>query len=216
MSHRLPLRTIPGLALVAALAFGGCRGEGDANDETDTMPASTSDTSPGSDTTPGSGTAPGGAMATMSDANIVAKLAAMDSAEIELGRLGTEKAQNPDVKAYAQMMVDHHTQMKNEGATLARQENITAVLPPDDSTPREMVAARDRLMATDAAAFDRVFMEQMVADHQKAVATITSMAGMAQSPGLRAHLEKALPRVQAHLDHAMRLQQSVAGTAAAR
>jgi putative membrane protein len=218
MSPTLALRAMLGLAVIASLSLASCRGEGDANNETDTMPASTNDTTGSAgaaDTTSGTGMAPGSTMATMSDANIVAKLAAMDSAEIELGRLGTEKAQNPEVKAYAQMMVDHHSQMKSEGAAMAQKESITPVLPPDDTTPQEMVAARDRLSALDAGAFDRAYMDQMVADHQKAVANINAFMGMAQSAGLKEHLQKGLPRVQAHLDHAMKLQQTATGTAAA-
>jgi putative membrane protein len=203
------------LGLCASVSLAACRGEGDADTDTDTMPATTNDTNVGmpdaADTTGAAGTAP--ANAAMSDANIVARLAMMDSAEIELGKLAGDKAQNADVKAYARMMVEHHTAMKNEGAAMAQKEGITPVMQPDDPTPQEMAAARDRLMSADAASFDRTYVDQMVADHQKAVSTLTSLMTQAQSAGLRAHMEKGLPIVQGHLDQAMQLQTKVAGTA---
>lgn len=207
-------RTLAALALVASLGLGGCQGEGDAETNTDTMPHDTNDTSLGAETTTGTDTMPGGpAPAGMSDANLVARLAAMDSAEIELGRLALEKATSADVKVYAQMMIDHHTAMKNEGAAMAQKEGITPVLQPDDPAPRDLATARDRLMATTSDAFDRAYIDQMIVDHQKAVATITSNMGTVQSPGLKAHMGNGLPKIQAHLEQAMQLQAKVGATA---
>jgi putative membrane protein len=211
------LRSTLALALCATIGLAACQGEGDADNETDTMPATTGDTSAGpagaADTTSAPGTMPPNTTATMTDANIAAKLAMMDSAEIELGRLGVEKAKNADVKAYAQMMVDHHTAMKSEGAAAAQKDGVTPSLPPDDMTAQDLTTARDRLMATDAASFDRAYMDQMVADHQKAISTLQTLMPQAQGAALKEHMAKGLPKVQEHLDRAMQLQQKVSVTA---
>ena len=45
-------------------------------------------------------------------------------AEVQLGKLATERAANPDVKAFGQMMVKDHTQAGNELKPIAAQLNI--------------------------------------------------------------------------------------------
>jgi putative membrane protein len=216
MERSLASRSLVAIAIVATISLSACRGDRDAGADNDSIPASTNDTTYGTPDAADTATTPpaGSATATTSDANIVAKLSAMDSAEIELGRLATSKAQDAGVKAFAQMMVDDHTAMRNDGAAMAQSEGITPVLPADHTTPHDLATALDRLRSTDATSFDRAYIDQMVADHQKAVSTINGMISQAQNAALRAHLQKGLPRVQAHLDKVMQLQQKVSTTAA--
>jgi putative membrane protein len=222
MSRSFPMRLLFTLALGSSMLVAGCQGEGDDNDTTDTMPASVDDSAAGSqnptqgsaDTTWGTGTAPDRVMATRTDPNIAAALMMMDSSEVALGRIAVGRARNEQVKGFAQMMIDHHTQMMNEGTRAAQQDSITPMMQPDDLLDQEMVTARDRLTTADAASFDRVYMDLMVAEHRKAVARISQMVGVVKSPALRGHMERALPRVQAHLDHAQKIVRELGGTAA--
>ena len=196
------------IALCAMLALAAC-GDG-GNTETGDGEASTP--SIANDTASVMTDTAATSAATMSDENVAARLAATDSAEIMLGRLALEKAKNADVKAYAQMMVDHHTTMKNEGAAAAQSDGIVPVPAPDDQTPMEMQAAHDRLSALDADAFDRAYIDQMVADHQKAVSFVQANMGTVKGTALRAHMEKGLPMIQSHLDRAIELQSKVGAT----
>jgi len=54
------------------------------------------------------------------DQDFLKKAVIANLAEIELGRLATQKAQNPEVKQFAQMMVDGHTKALDELKQLAQ------------------------------------------------------------------------------------------------
>src|SRR5687768_14172548 len=86
-------------------------------------------------------------------------------AEVELGRLASEKATSADVKRFAQRMVDDHSKANEELKTLAQTKNITL---PNQVEPKHK-AEHERLAKLTGSAFDRAYMQAMVRDHRKAV-----------------------------------------------
>ena len=54
-------------------------------------------------------------------------------AEVELGKLATQKGQSDKVKQFGQRMVDDHTNANNQLKSLAQKDNITL---PTDTTPK--------------------------------------------------------------------------------
>ena len=95
------------------------------------------------------------------DKDFVKDLAAGGTAEVELSRLATDKAVNPDVKKFAQSMVDDHTKANDELSSLASQNNIPAPAQLDDKH-RDL---RDKLAKLSGADFDREYINAMVDDH---------------------------------------------------
>src|SRR5262249_4074873 len=63
-------------------------------------------------------------------------------AEVELGKLASEKANNPEVKSFAQRMVTDHSKANDELKALAQKQGIT--LPTEMDAKHK--ALRDRLM----------------------------------------------------------------------
>src|SRR5207237_4815505 len=59
------------------------------------------------------------------DAAAMKQLAQANLNEIEAGKAAASKAQSPDVKQFAQKMVDDHTQMLNDLKALARQKSVS-------------------------------------------------------------------------------------------
>jgi putative membrane protein len=116
------------------------------------------------------------------------------TAEVELARLAVEKATRPEVKSYAQMLVDDHTRANDELKGLAAQKNVT--LPAEPKA--EQKATRDRLSKLSGAAFDHAYVNAMVTDHQKAVALFSRESKSGADPDAKAWAAKTLPTLEEH------------------
>ena len=95
------------------------------------------------------------------DKDFVKDIATASIAEVELGRMALDRAVNPDVKKFAQMMVDDHTKANNELTSLASQHNI----PVPSATDDKHNDLRDKLAKQSGADFDREYMNAMVDGH---------------------------------------------------
>jgi putative membrane protein len=150
----------------------------------------------------------------MDDNNILAKLSAMDSMEIDLGRLATQKAENPDVRAYAEMLIAEHTQSREECSRLATELNLTPVLAPHDDTPVKHAERIGQLSGLEGPGFDEAYLNVMIEDHRHALDTLPNLAANAKLEPLRMHIEKGLAKVGAHRQQAIDLQSKLRTVAA--
>jgi putative membrane protein len=100
-------------------------------------------------------------------------IARINAAEVQLGQLGVERAQNADVKQFAQMMIKEHTTAGNELKQAVSAHSMTVPSNLDEKHTELL----DRLRGLRGAEFDREFMEAMVDGHEEARALIRSRAG---------------------------------------
>jgi putative membrane protein len=146
--------------VVGALVIGGCSKSKDAN-------ARSSATS--RDNTVAVGT--GGAGANLTDDNgFVRDIAGKNLAEIELSRLAMNKAIDPNIRFYAQRVVDEH------GAAGEKLKSIVSGQPIDwptqlDDKHRKVA---DELATKAGADFDREYVKAMVEGHQDLTAKLES------------------------------------------
>jgi putative membrane protein len=150
--------------------------------------------------------APAQAGANASDQAFVREAAMAGMAEVEHGKLASQKATTPKVKAFGQQMVTDHTKAGDELKSVAKQMTL-----PPSMGPKHQ-ATHDQLMKLSGAEFDRAYMTDMVADHQKAVADFTAEANNGTDPQVKAFATKTLPTIQGHLKMAQDLQKEVAGS----
>lgn len=129
-------------------------------------------------------------------------------AEVELGRLATEKASSDDVKQFGQRMVTDHTKANDELKTLAESKGIT--LPADLDAQHK--AARDKLSKLSGTAFDRAYMDEMRNGHKKVVAEFERESKTGTDPDLKAWAAKTLPTIESHLQMAERTAVGTSGT----
>jgi putative membrane protein len=104
------------------------------------------------------------------DKDFVNDLAVAGTAEVELGRMAAERAVNPDVKKFGQMMVDDHTKANDELTQLASQHNIPVPTDLDDKH-RDL---RDKLSKLQGADFDKEYMDAMVDGHDDVLGKLRS------------------------------------------
>ena len=144
----------------------------------------------------------------MNDSTFVTKAAQGGMAEVELGKLATEKASNDEVKKFGQRMVDDHSKANDELKTLAQQKNITV---PSSLDARDK-ALRDRLSKLSGAAFDRAYMRAMVTDHRTDVNEFRMESKSGKDAEVKAFAAKTLPTLEDHLKLAQGANKSVVGT----
>src|SRR6266478_4027843 len=82
--------------------------------------------------------------------------------EENLVRVAVQKAQNSDVKAYAQMLVDDHTKALKDLVDLMNQKGMRQ----PRSLPKLQHEALSKLNRLSGPEFDREFMNLMLEDHQ--------------------------------------------------
>ena len=132
----------------------------------------------------------GGDLAFMNDA------APGGMAEVELGKLAASKAQNAEVKAFAQKMVEDHSKAGEELKQLAAQKKVT--LPPDVMPKHKEIM--DKLSKLSGADFDKEYVMAMVEAHEKDVAAFENVSKTAADADVKAFATKTLPTLKMHLE----------------
>ncbi len=152
----------------------------------------------------------GPAAAGLTDANIVALLDEANQADSAAGAYAIGKAANPEVKAFAKLMMGEHHALRLQGQQLAKKLNVTPQLPANDplkpAAEAEMAALK---AAPKGPQFDRTYIEQEIAIH-KAVLDLAEQAhGAAQNQELKALIEQAKPVIEKHLERAEEIQKKL-------
>jgi putative membrane protein len=145
------------------------------------------------------------------DMEFANKAAAAGKAEVELARVGTEKAMNPDVKTFADRLVQDHTKANDQLTEIMRTKGME--MPAE--APTEAKAEHDRITALSGNEFDREFMRHWVSSHEKGIELYSTEAETGQDPELKQFATDTLPTLQEHLDEAKRVEsglQQVAGS----
>jgi putative membrane protein len=100
------------------------------------------------------------------DKNFVQDMLADGNAEIQLAKLASDRAASPDVKRFAQMMIQDHTKA---GDQLKQNAASYSIQPDQDKINDKQHDLMDKLSKLRGADFDREYMKAMVDDHQDAV-----------------------------------------------
>jgi putative membrane protein len=141
-----------------------------------------------------------------SDRRFVSKAADDGKAEVQIAELAAQRATNPEVKSFAQKMVDDHTKVNSELMSLAGQKNLK--IDSDDDQDR----AYKRLNRKSGSEFDQEFVEHMIDAHEDAVKLFDKAAQDAKDPDVRAFATKHVDHLREHLQIAQGLKQSIIPT----
>jgi putative membrane protein len=142
----------------------------------------------------------------------VQKAGTANTAEIRAAQIALQKTSNPEVKDFAQLMVNDHTKIGDELKAVAQKQNLK--MPEGvDSKPQAML---DRLQSQSGARFDRTYAKGMVKDHRKAVKLFQTYAKNGTNAELKQFAQQTLPTLQDHLRKAEDLQRSRPAEASTR
>ncbi len=109
--------------------------------------------------------------------------------EVEMGKMAAKKATNADVKAFGQHMVTDHSKANAELMALAKKKGVAL----DKNVKVEKI---------DEKRFDHEYMELMVKDHKKDVASFEKAAKNSKDADVKAFAGKTLPTLKQHLEMA--------------
>ncbi len=135
------------------------------------------------------------------EAKAVQELARANLAEIATGKLAAGKAQDEEVRKFAHRMVDEHSRQFGELQKLARAKGIE--LPKEAGEKR--LQGTKKLEAAAAEEFDRLYLEQLVGNHQKVLKLAQTAAKRAQDPDLKAAAQELVPQIRNQLEMAQRV-----------
>lgn len=121
-------------------------------------------------------------------------------AEVELGRMAAKQAQSNEVKQFGARMVTDHTKAGDELEQSASQKKVTL---PAEITPKQK-EAMEKLAKLKGADFDRAYVMEMVADHEKDVTAFTATANGATDADLKDYAAKTLPTLKRSSEDAPR------------
>ena len=128
--------------------------------------------------------------------------AASDMFEIESSRLALRQARRPEVRQYAQMLIDHHTRSTQQVMAAARALNVQMGMPRLTTMQAGMMTQLQRATGDE---FDTVYLRTQVPAHEMALQLHSNYAQNGDEPQLKAVAAGIVPVVQQHLDRARQL-----------
>jgi putative membrane protein len=115
-------------------------------------------------------------------------------AEVKFGKLAAEKASSEDVKAFGQKMVDDHTVLNSEMASIA--DSMGVRLP--KTINKEDQAEYDKLSGLSGSDFDTEYLTAMVKDHHQDLREFRMEVNDTQDPTLKETVERGEQVIREH------------------
>jgi putative membrane protein len=115
-------------------------------------------------------------------------------AEVELGKLAQQNAQNDDVKQFGARMVQDHSDANQQLMTVLTAKDFSVPQQLDEKHRRTM----DKLSKMRGAEFDRAYMREMVEDHDTDVKKFRQQATHGNDTDLKGFAQKTLPVLEQH------------------
>ncbi len=114
--------------------------------------------------------------------------------EVASGKLAVQKAANPDVKSFGQMMVTDHSDAEQKLLQLAKSQNIQMPTAATDTPPPDL-----NLSKASGDGFDRMYIHSMVSGHRSTVMMFENYATTGKNPEVKAFAQQMLPTLKSHL-----------------
>ena len=134
------------------------------------------------------------------DRSFVEKAAKSGMEEVAISRIAAERATNPQVREFAQMMVTDHSANNTELTSLAATKGVTLPAKEMDVNKWEKRSAKS---------FDEEYMEKMVSDHKDDVELFEKQAKKGEDAELMSFASRTLPTLQSHLQRAQEIKKMV-------
>jgi putative membrane protein len=145
------------------------------------------------------------------DAQIAAIVVAANNVDIDAGKLAKTKAQDKEVKDFAQRMITDHTGVNKQATALVKKLKVK---PEENATSKSLkesgAATMKKLEGLKGAEFDKAYIDNEVTYHQTVLDAIDkTLIPNAKNPELKGLLEKTRPAIDEHLQHAKKIRSSL-------
>ena len=140
------------------------------------------------------------------DRRFVTKAADDGQAEVALAQLASQRATHPDVRSFAEKLVQEHSAVNTELLGIASAKSVK--IDQDDDKDR----AYKRLSRKSGADFDQEFVEHMIDEHEKAIKMFEKASKDAKDADVRTFAAKHVDHLRDHLKQAQGLRTSTQPT----
>ena len=135
------------------------------------------------------------------DKNFIENAAKCGMEELAISRVVVERTTNPQVKSFAQMVVDDHSSANDALMSIASAKGVK--LPAKDMDDAKKWSKKS------AKGLDEDYVEKMVSAHKDAVKLFEKEADKGEDAETKAFARATLPKLQHHLEMAMDLKKTV-------
>ena len=147
------------------------------------------------------------------DPQIAAIVVTANQVDIDAGKLAVSKSHTKDIKEFAQRMITDHTGVNKSAVDLVTKLKVT---PEDNPTSQSLKSGGEEnltnLRTLKGAAFDKAYIDHEVAYHEQVLNAVDKvLIPNAKNAEIKALLVQVRPAFVAHLEHAKRIQASLAG-----
>ncbi len=148
---------------------------------------------------------------TLDDPTIVAIFDNANTADIETGKLASERGHSNEVRQFGAMLARDHAMVRQQGRDLAKKLGVTPTPPAGDQSAKDQAVLIRRLGGLHGAEFDRAFLQHEIQFHKDVIAAVkATLLPAIKNEELRALVVKVAPAFQAHLQMAENLGKQLA------
>jgi len=147
----------------------------------------------------------------LTDPEIASVAVAANQIDINYATIAKAKSKNADVLKFAATMATDHQSVIDQAVALVKKLGVT---PKDNDVSKKLNAdaetTKKMLNGKTGAGFDKAYIDNEVAYHKAVIETVQNvLIPQAQNGELKALLEKVLPILKTHLEHAEMVQKMV-------
>jgi putative membrane protein len=139
------------------------------------------------------------------DIAFVATAARSGLNDMELGKLARTRGGNKRVKRFGMIMITEHAKINSKIRALASAKNIPL---PAGQEPEEQEAI-STLSKRSGNDFDKAYIHDSIANYGTEIATFETAAKNCADPDIKSFAAKTLPRLKAHLDAMVAINDSM-------
>lgn len=140
-----------------------------------------------------------------SDEQFVRSAAEASMSQVDLGKLAEQRAQSPEVKKFAQTMLEDHSKMTEQLKQIGSSEGIN--LP--TSVSRTDANEHRRLQTESGPSFDKSYAQQVYSELQRQITEFKRGASSATKPSLKDYAERTMPALETQMQQAKQLMSTV-------
>ncbi len=144
------------------------------------------------------------------DKQFLMTAAQSDYTEMTFSKLALQKSSNPQVKMYAQKMIDDHTKLEQQMKPIADQMGVTPPTSLDSSHQQQY----DQLSSLSGMDFDKQYMSAMDTDHHASLDSFKSEESSTTNAQLKPMVKKGEKVVNQHTVMADKMMKKMGSTSA--
>ena len=145
---------------------------------------------------------------TLTDPEIASVAVTANQIDINYAKIAKEKSKNTDILKFASTMISDHQSVIDQAVALVKKLGVT---PKDNDVSKSLNAGAEKttkmLNGKSGAAFNKAYIDNEVSYHKAVIETVQNvLIPQSQNAELKALLEKVLPILKTHLEHAEMVQ----------